>query len=188
MRVEILVERLDAPFELGELPAVGAGEVDGGDGAELAQRGAQGGVCAGGSPRREVHVGEFTQARHQQPAVLGPHRVVHAGCELADEAVPHPDRVFEPPGRHQHVGVGAPGGDPQRGIVNPKTFSFPPDGFEISYAVSTFAANFARVLFVLWVKLAFLAMLGICAATFLAFPALLAVQAFPASQPRIQLQ
>jgi ABC-type transport system involved in multi-copper enzyme maturation permease subunit len=75
-------------------------------------------------------------------------------------------------------------GDPVRGIINPKTFSFPPGGLEISYAVSTFAANFARVLFVLWVKLAFLAMLGIFAATFLSFPVacLVAFGAFLAAE------
>lgn len=81
-------------------------------------------------------------------------------------------------------------GDPQRGIINPKTFSFPPDGFEISYAVSTFAANFARVLFVLWVKLAFLAMLGICAATFLSFPVacLVAFGAFLSAESALYLK
>jgi ABC-type transport system involved in multi-copper enzyme maturation permease subunit len=61
-------------------------------------------------------------------------------------------------------------GDALRGIPNERTISFPPDGLEISYAASTFSANFARVLFVLWVKLAFLAMLGVFAATFLSFP------------------
>lgn len=75
-------------------------------------------------------------------------------------------------------------GDPMRGVINPKMISFPPDGLEISYAASTFAANFARVLFVLWVKLAFLAMLGICAATFLSFPVacLVAFGAFLAAE------
>jgi ABC-type transport system involved in multi-copper enzyme maturation permease subunit len=81
-------------------------------------------------------------------------------------------------------------GDPRREIVNPKTFSFPPDGLEISYAVSTFAANFARVLFVLWVKLAFLAMLGICAATFLSFPVacLVAFGAFLSAESALYLR
>ena len=55
-------------------------------------------------------------------------------------------------------------------IPNPETISFPPDGLEVSYSSGGYRANFARVLGVLWVKLAFLAMLGICAATFLSFP------------------
>jgi hypothetical protein len=42
--------------------------------------------------------------------------------------------------------------------------------FELLYKVGSFEANFARAIIVDWVKLSFLAMLGICCATFLSFP------------------
>ncbi len=61
-------------------------------------------------------------------------------------------------------------GDPQRGLANPLTISFPPDGLEISYSAASFAGNFVRVLLVLWIKLSFLAILSVAAATFLSFP------------------
>jgi hypothetical protein len=51
------------------------------------------------------------------------------------------------------------------------SISFPPDtGLEIYYPVGTYQANFFRVVLVLWMRLAFLAMVGVWAATFLAFP------------------
>lgn len=53
---------------------------------------------------------------------------------------------------------------------NANTITFAPDGLELSYAVSSYRPNFVRVQAVLWVKLAFLAMLGIAAGTFLSFP------------------
>lgn len=53
---------------------------------------------------------------------------------------------------------------------NPATASFPADGLEISYIVGSFRGNFLRVIGVLWVKLAFLAMLAVCASTFASFP------------------
>lgn len=43
-------------------------------------------------------------------------------------------------------------------------------GLRVSYSVGGYRMNFARVVFVLWVKLAFLAMIGIMTATFLSFP------------------
>jgi ABC-type transport system involved in multi-copper enzyme maturation permease subunit len=60
--------------------------------------------------------------------------------------------------------------DSERGTINPETISFPPDGLEVSYAAGSYRANFARVVVVLWVKLAFLAMLAIVGSTFLSFP------------------
>jgi ABC-type transport system involved in multi-copper enzyme maturation permease subunit len=59
------------------------------------------------------------------------------------------------------------------GIVfqpNTNSITIPSDGLEISYQVGSFQANFLRVQAVQWVKLAFLAMLAVCAATFLSFP------------------
>lgn len=43
-------------------------------------------------------------------------------------------------------------------------------GLEVLYSAGSYRTNFVRVIFVLWLKLAALAMLGICAATFLSFP------------------
>ncbi|MFN0131316.1 MAG: ABC transporter permease [Phycisphaerales bacterium] len=53
---------------------------------------------------------------------------------------------------------------------NESTMAFSKDGLEISYSRGSFAGNFARVVGVLWLKLAFLSMLGIACATFLSFP------------------
>ncbi|MBX3385798.1 MAG: hypothetical protein KF768_04440 [Phycisphaeraceae bacterium] len=54
--------------------------------------------------------------------------------------------------------------------ANPQSMSFPPDGLEVFYAAGSYRSNFARVMIVHWLKLAFLAMVGVTAATFLSFP------------------
>lgn len=54
--------------------------------------------------------------------------------------------------------------------ANPETINLPPDGFEISYSDGSFAANFFRVAVVLWVKIAFLAMVAVFCSTFMSFP------------------
>lgn len=57
------------------------------------------------------------------------------------------------------------------GIVpNKSTVTFPERGIEISYRAGGYRTNFMRVMLVLWVKLAFLAMLAVWASTFLSFP------------------
>ena len=53
---------------------------------------------------------------------------------------------------------------------NMETAQFPKGGLEVSYAAGSFRANFLRVAFILWIKLAFLAMLAVTCATFLSFP------------------
>ncbi len=53
---------------------------------------------------------------------------------------------------------------------NPDMIVFPSDGLELFFAAGSYQANFLRVAAVLWVKLAFLAMLAIAASTFLSFP------------------
>lgn len=53
---------------------------------------------------------------------------------------------------------------------NPELMGFPPDGIELSYSVGSWRMNFLRAVLVLLVKLSFLAMLAITAATFLSFP------------------
>lgn len=54
--------------------------------------------------------------------------------------------------------------------TNVNTATIPPDGLEISYSVGSYRMNFVRVYFVLWVKLALLAMLAVWASTFASFP------------------
>ena len=46
---------------------------------------------------------------------------------------------------------------------------FPSGSLRLSYAVGSYHVNFLKSVLVLWLKLAFLAMLGITAATFLSF-------------------
>ncbi len=55
-------------------------------------------------------------------------------------------------------------------VGNDATITFPPDGMEISYQAGGYRQNFMRGMALLWVKLAFLSMLTIAAATFLSFP------------------
>lgn len=52
---------------------------------------------------------------------------------------------------------------------NAATATFPAYGLQISYQASSYQANFGRVMAVLWLKLAFLAMLAIWTSTFLSF-------------------
>lgn len=53
---------------------------------------------------------------------------------------------------------------------NPTVTFTGPDGMELLYKVDSFGPNFLRTLLSMWTKLAFLAMLGLMAATFLGFP------------------
>ncbi len=52
---------------------------------------------------------------------------------------------------------------------NVERMQFPVGSLRLSYAVGSYHANFVKSIVVLWIKLAFLAMLGITAATFLSF-------------------
>ena len=47
--------------------------------------------------------------------------------------------------------------------------NFEAEDFELLYKVGNFEPNFVRALLINWVKLGFLAMLGVCCATFLSF-------------------
>lgn len=55
------------------------------------------------------------------------------------------------------------------GPGDPGSINFDLEDFELLYKVANFEGNFLRAVLLLWVKLAFLAMLGICCATFLSF-------------------
>ncbi len=58
-----------------------------------------------------------------------------------------------------------------RGGAEQGTIAFnPADGMEMLYSVGSFEGNLAKGMAVLWVRLMFLAMLGIASATFLGFP------------------
>ncbi|MFN0010318.1 MAG: ABC transporter permease [Phycisphaerales bacterium] len=62
-------------------------------------------------------------------------------------------------------------GDVQRQTMNKETVTFNPSGgLEVSYPVDTFRANFLRIAAVAWLKLAFLASVGLMLGTFLSFP------------------
>jgi ABC-type transport system involved in multi-copper enzyme maturation permease subunit len=63
------------------------------------------------------------------------------------------------------------GPDGQLGVLpNRDLISIPEGGLEVQYSAGSYQGNFFRVAAVLWVKLAFLAMLAITASTFLSFP------------------
>lgn len=61
-------------------------------------------------------------------------------------------------------------GDMPRNSAPAETVVFPPDGLELFYSAGGYRMNFLRVVVVLWLKLAFLAMIGIACGTFLSFP------------------
>ena len=64
----------------------------------------------------------------------------------------------------------SPSEDTRRFFANGATLMFEPGGFEIMWQAASFETNFLRAMLVNWVKLAFLAMLGVATATFLSFP------------------
>ena len=94
---------------------VGGGALGVGGEAEVTERVAEGSVCAGRPPGRQVGVGEFAQALGEQPPVIGGGAVVTGLRQLPHEAVAHPDGVLEPALGHQHVGVGPSGSDVLQG-------------------------------------------------------------------------
>jgi len=85
-----------------------------------------------------------------------------------------PPSAVDPNGMLQlqvYNGAFSPGPDGQVAFrPNPEAISFPKTGLGVSYSVGSYRLNFARVVFVLWLKLAFLAVAGLFTATFLSFP------------------
>lgn len=61
-------------------------------------------------------------------------------------------------------------GDVDQQTINARPFTFTNNGLKIWYASGTFTGNYFRLMVVLWIKLLFLAMVGVCSATFLSFP------------------
>jgi ABC-type transport system involved in multi-copper enzyme maturation permease subunit len=105
----------------------------------------------------------------QQPFV----RETRLGQMMTETLPPSAIQTVEsPPGSGRMVDVlflRVFNGDVERGTANVETISFPPDGLEVSFPVEGFQLNFARGVLVMWLKLAFLAMVGVAAATFLSF-------------------
>ncbi len=54
--------------------------------------------------------------------------------------------------------------------LNNTTVIFPPDGLELLYKADTFTGNFIRAVLLMWLRLVFLASLGLLTSTFLSFP------------------
>lgn len=54
-------------------------------------------------------------------------------------------------------------------VPNPGVTYFAVDALEVSYSAGSYRVNFLRVFAVLWLKTAFIAMAGVCSATFLSF-------------------
>lgn len=55
-------------------------------------------------------------------------------------------------------------------VPNEEFFQIPGGGLSLSYPAGSYHANYARTVAVLWLKLAFLAMIGVFFSTFLSFP------------------
>lgn len=61
-------------------------------------------------------------------------------------------------------------GDFYNQTANPNALYFAPLALEMTYEAGSYRLNFARVFAILWLKIAFITMAGIFAATFLSFP------------------
>jgi hypothetical protein len=68
------------------------------------------------------------------------------------------------------VNMYQPTPEQQAGGIYAGSLNFEETDFEVLHKVGNFESNFFRAVLVSWVKLAFLAALGICTATFLSFP------------------
>ncbi len=61
-------------------------------------------------------------------------------------------------------------GDGQTQTRNAESVTFPTSGLEVFYPAGDFRANFLKIVLILWLKLSFLAMVGVAAGTGLSFP------------------
>jgi ABC-type transport system involved in multi-copper enzyme maturation permease subunit len=127
------------------------------------------GLQTAGESARSIQLRYMVESR----AVAGteiPLRVYVNGRQLRDvlnatvditQRLPLPAEVVDSQGRLVLRMVNL---DPRRSIL------FEPDDLEMLYRRSGFGANFGRAVAIIWLKLAFLAALGLAAATFLGFP------------------
>ncbi|MBC7771132.1 MAG: ABC transporter permease [Pyrinomonadaceae bacterium] len=117
-------------------------------------------VQAGGNdPRTQIRL-TFQLQNQSAPVVKIVSLNATAVLEIPPSAVDDNGNVF----------VDIANGDVIRNTVNPEAVVFPPDGLELRYSVGGYEMNFARVMIIQWLKLMFLAMAAITAATFLSFP------------------
>lgn len=62
-------------------------------------------------------------------------------------------------------------GDFQRGVpMTQQSINLPPGTLELTYSAGSFEMNYLKLFIIFWAKLAFMAIIGIAAATFLSFP------------------
>lgn len=128
--------------------------------------------------RYKFHIGR-SESTDRYPIVL---RFPSTGDELQQLIIPEqwqrtlvPAAVIDDDGvlRIQILNGGfseTPSEATRKFFANGATLIFQADGFEILWQAATFEANFVRAMIIDWIKLSFLAMLAISAATFLSFP------------------
>lgn len=128
--------------------------------------------------RYKFHIGR-SESTDRYPIVL---RFPTTGDELQQMIVPEqwqrtlvPAEFVDADGvlRIQILNGGfsdTPSEETRQFFQNGASLLFDADGFEILWQAASFEANFTRALFIDWIKLSFLGMLGIAAATFLSFP------------------
>lgn len=128
--------------------------------------------------RYKFHIGR-SESTDRYPVVL---RFPASGDELQQMAVPEqwqrtlvPAELIDEDGvlRIQLLNGGfseSPSAETRKFFANGASLVFDADGLEILWQAASFESNFVRALIIDWIKLAFLGMLGIAAATFLSFP------------------
>lgn len=128
--------------------------------------------------RYKFHIGR-SESTDRYPLVL---RFPETGDELQQTIVPEqwqrtlvPAEFIDDDGvlRIQILNGGfsdTPSAETRKFFANGATLLFDADGFEILWQAASFEANFIRAFLIDWIKLAFLGMLAIAAATFLSFP------------------
>ncbi|MDX9911282.1 MAG: hypothetical protein RBS39_05580 [Phycisphaerales bacterium] len=92
---------------------------------------------------------------------------------VRDVALGHGQTLLLAPGAVEADGtlrVSVLNGDIYAQTPNASSISLPKGTFEITFSAGSYRWNFLRITLVLWLKLAVLAMLGVCASTFLSFP------------------
>lgn len=91
---------------------------------------------------------------------------IPAGQRLTIQA---PPAAIDPDGKlYVWIGNGRPINETALAGAT-QTVSFGADGLEVYYPAGSYRMNYLRVVGLLWLKLAFLAMVGVCTATFLSF-------------------
>lgn len=116
-------------------------------------------VQVGGNDPREIYKIAFYFPNQSEPTIKDSPLNIPLVLEVKPSAIDEDGRLQ----------VAIVNGVPEQGIANVNTVFFPPDGLEVFYSAGSYRMNFARVMVILWLKLAFLAMVAVTAATFLSF-------------------